>query len=108
MDSLTFLQNINSNINSAILSVLNLVLFIELTIACCWGMYQAWTIGEATSGKITELALYSAILFGAWQWWPQQEWVWFAVLPQCAFVVFAGGLVGCTLRWGVERVFSHC
>ena len=107
MDSLTFLQNINSNINSAILSVLNLVLFIELTIACCWGMYQA-TIGKATTGKITELALYSAILFGAWQWWPQQEWVWFAVLPQCAFVVFAGGLVGCTLRWGVERVFSHC
>jgi len=60
MDSLTFLQNINS----AIISVLNLVLFIELTAACCWGMYQAWTIGEATTGKITELALYTTMLLG--------------------------------------------
>ena len=102
MNSLTFLQNINSNI----LSFLNLVLFIEFTIACCWGMYQAWTIGEASTGKITELALYTAMLFGAWQWWPH-EWVWFAVLPQCAFVVFAGGLVGCTSKWGVERAFSR-
>jgi hypothetical protein len=56
MDSLTFLQSINSNINSAIISVLNLVLFIEFTIACCRGMYQA-TIGKATIGKITELGL---------------------------------------------------
>jgi hypothetical protein len=62
MDSLTFFQNINSNINSTILSLLNLVLFIELTIACCRGMYQAWTMGEATSGKITELALYTTML----------------------------------------------
>jgi hypothetical protein len=62
MDSLTFLQNINSNINSAILSVLNLVLFIELTIACCWEMYQAWTIYKATIGKITEPALYTTML----------------------------------------------
>jgi hypothetical protein len=36
MDFITFLQNINSNINSTILSLLNLVLLIELTIACCW------------------------------------------------------------------------
>jgi hypothetical protein len=42
-----------------------LVLFIELTIACCWGMYQAWTIGKATTGKIIELGLYTAMLFGA-------------------------------------------
>jgi hypothetical protein len=61
MNSLTFLQNINSNINSAILSVLNSVLFLELTAACCWGMYQAWTIGT-TIGKITELALYTTML----------------------------------------------
>jgi hypothetical protein len=62
MDSLTFLQNINSNINSAILSVLNLVLFIELTIACCLGIYQGWTIYKATTGKITEPALYTTML----------------------------------------------
>lgn len=64
MDFITFLQNINSNITSAIISVLNLVLFLELTAACCWGMYQAWMIGEATTGKITELALYTAMLLG--------------------------------------------
>jgi len=64
MDLLTFFHNLNSNINSAILSVLNPVLFIELTIACCWGMYQAWTIGKATIGKITELALYNAVGYG--------------------------------------------
>jgi hypothetical protein len=57
MDSLTFLQNINS----AILSVLNLVLFIELTATCCWGMYQV-TIGKTTTGKIIELALYTRML----------------------------------------------
>jgi hypothetical protein len=62
MDSLIFLQNINSNINSAILSVLNLVLFIELTIACCLGIYQGWTICKATIGKITEPALYTTML----------------------------------------------
>jgi hypothetical protein len=62
MDSLTFLQNINSN--SDILSILNLVLFLELTIACCWGIYQGWTISEATTGKITELALYTTMLLG--------------------------------------------
>ena len=64
MDSLTFLQNINSNINSAIISVLNLVLFIEFTIACCQGIYRGWTMGEATSGKITELGLYPTVGYG--------------------------------------------
>ncbi len=64
MDSLTFLQNINSNINSALLSLLNLVLFLELTAACCLGIYQAWTIGKATIGKITELALSTTMLLG--------------------------------------------
>jgi hypothetical protein len=107
MDFITFLQNINSNILSSIAIFLNLVLFVQLIVACCRGIYRGLAIGEATSGKITELALYSAILFGAWQWWPQ-EWVWFAVLPPCAFVVFAGGLVGCILRWGVERAISRC
>jgi hypothetical protein len=64
MDSLTFLQNINSNINSTILSLFNLVLLIELTIACSWEIYQAWTMGKATSGKITELGLYPTMLLG--------------------------------------------
>jgi hypothetical protein len=43
---------------------LNLVLFIELTVACCWGMYHAGTMGKATSGKITELGLYTTMLLG--------------------------------------------
>jgi len=106
MNFITFLQNINSN--GAILSLLNLVLFLELTIACCWGIYQAWTIGKASSGKIVLLATIAAIMFRLWQSWPQ-EWLSFtAVLPQCAFWVFVGGLVGCTFKWGVERVFSRC
>jgi hypothetical protein len=58
------LQNINSSTNSTILSLLNLVLLIELTIACCWEMYQAWTMGKATSCKITELGLYTTMLLG--------------------------------------------
>jgi hypothetical protein len=62
MNLLTFLHNINSNINSAILSVLSLVLFIELTTACCLGIYQSWTLYKATTGKITELALYNTML----------------------------------------------
>jgi len=48
MNSLTFFQNINSNINSAILSILNPVLFLELMTACCSGMYQAWTISKTS------------------------------------------------------------
>ena len=81
---------------------MNLVLFVELTVAFILGLRLGFLTDEATTGKITELGIYTAMQFGAWQWWPQ-EWVWFAVLPQCAFVVFAEGLGGCTLRWGVER-----
>jgi hypothetical protein len=107
MDFITFLQNASSNINSSILSLLNLVLFVQLAVGCCRGMYRGWTIGEATAGKIALLTAIAAIMFRLWQSWPL-EWVWFAVLPQCAFVVFAGGVVGCTFRWGVERAFSRC
>ena len=60
MDSLNFFLIINSNINS----ILNLVLFLKLTVACCWGMYGAGTIGKATISKIIELALYTTILLG--------------------------------------------
>jgi hypothetical protein len=93
MDSLTFFQNINSNIFSSIISLLNLVLLVELTIAFILGMRLGFLTDEATTSKITEFGLYTTMLFGAWQWLPQ-EWVWFAVLPQCGFLVFAGGLVG--------------
>jgi len=101
MDFITFLQNINSNINSSILSLLNLVLFVELTIACFCGAWQGWWLGEATTGKITVLATITAIMFRLWQLWPQQ-FVQLTIFPQCAFVVFAGGLVGCTVKWGVR------
>jgi len=107
MDFITFLQNINSNINSAIISVLNLVLFIEFTIACCWGIYQGWTIDEATVGKIFLLTTIAAIMFRWWQSWPH-EFAVLSVWPQGAFWVFVGGLVDCTSKWGVERVFSRC
>jgi len=102
MDFITFLQNINSNILSSIAIFLNLVLFVQLIVACCGGIYRGWAIGEATAGKITELALYTTMLFGAWQWWPPKL-VLLTVFPQCAFVVFAGGLVGCTFRWVFEQ-----
>lgn len=102
MNFINFLQNVNSNILSSIAILLNLVLFVELTIACCQGIRRGWTHGEATTGKITELGLYTAILFGAWQWWPHKL-VLLTIFPQCAFVVFAGGLVGCTVKWGVDR-----
>ncbi|MEG4087907.1 hypothetical protein [Microcoleus sp. Pol12B4] len=72
MDSLTFLQNINTNINSAIISVLNLVLLIELTVAWCWGIYRGGTIGEATAGKIFLLTTIAAIMFRLWQSWPYE------------------------------------
>jgi hypothetical protein len=106
MDFITFLQNINSNINSAILSVLNLVLFVQLIVACCRGMYRGWTIGEATVGKIFLLTTIAAIMFRLWQSWPH-EFAVLSVWPQGAFWVFVGGLVGCTSKWGVERVFSR-
>jgi len=102
MNFITFLQNIN--INSSIAILLNLVLLVELTIAFILGMRLGFLTGEATTGKITELGLYTAMLFGVWLWWPH-KFVFFTVFPQCAFVVFAGGLVGCTLKWGVDRAF---
>jgi hypothetical protein len=101
MDSLTSLHDFLSNATN----FLNGVLFLELVIACICGMQQGFWLGEASTDKIIELALYTAMLFGAWQWWPHQL-VLLTVVPQLAlFWVFAGGLVGCTLRWGVERSF---
>jgi hypothetical protein len=102
MNSITLLHNFLTNTTN----ILNLVLSIELAIACICGLWHGWTIGEATIGKITELGLYAAMLFGACQYWPH-EFVLLTVLPQCAFWVFVGGLVGCTFRWGVERAFSR-
>jgi hypothetical protein len=61
---------------------------------------------EATVGKITELATITAMLFGAWQWWPHQL-VLLTVLPQLAFWVFVGGLVGCTFRWVFEQTVAR-
>jgi hypothetical protein len=34
------------------------------------------------------------------------EW-WLTVLPQCAFWVFVGGLVGCTFRWVFEQTVAR-
>lgn len=102
MDSITFLQNANTNILSSILNLLNLVLFVQLTVGCCRGIYRGWTIGEATVDKIALLTASAAIMFRLWQSWPH-EWLSFAVLPQCAFVVFVGGLVGCTFKWVFEQ-----
>jgi hypothetical protein len=64
MDFITFLQNINSNILRSIAIFLNWVLFVQLIVACCRGMYRGWTIGKATTGKITEVALYTTMLLG--------------------------------------------
>jgi len=61
---------------------------------------------EATVGKITELATITAMLFGAWQWWPHQL-VLLTVLPQLAFWVFVGGLVGCTFRWVFQQAVAR-
>ena len=72
MNFITFLQNTNNNILSAILNLLNLVLFVQLAIGCCRGIRRGWTIGEATTCKITELGLYTAMFFCAWQWWPHK------------------------------------
>ena len=104
MDFITFLQNVSSNILSSIAILLNLALFVELTVACCGGIRRGWTLGETTSSKITELGLYTAVFLCAWQWWPHKL-VLLTIFPQCAFVVFAGGLVGCTFKWGMERAF---
>ena len=43
-------------------------------------------------------------MFRFWQLCPYKI-VLLTVLPQCAFWVFVGGLVGCTFKWGVEGVF---
>ena len=59
MNSLTFLQNINSSI----ISLLNLVLFLQLTAACCGGIYRGWTIGEATTDRIDLVGTITAIMF---------------------------------------------
>jgi hypothetical protein len=61
---------------------------------------------EATVGKITELATITAMLFGAWQWWPHQL-VLLIVLPQLAFGVFVGGLIGCTFGWVFEQAVAR-
>ena len=106
MDFITFLQNINSNILSSIAIFLNLVLFVQLIVACCQGIYRGWTIGEATVGKILLITTIAAIMFRLWQSWPH-EFAVLSVWPQGAFWVFVGGLVGCTSKWGVERVFSR-
>jgi hypothetical protein len=100
MDSLTSLHDFLTNATN----ILNFVVSVELAIACIWGMWQGFWLSEASVSKIALLATITAIMFRLWQSWPH-EWVWFAAWPQCAFVVFAGGLAGCTLKWGVDRFF---
>jgi polyferredoxin len=103
MNSLTLLHNFLTNTTN----ILNFLLSVELAVACLWGMWQGLTIGEATAGKIALLTAIAAIMFRLWQSWPQ-EWLSFtAVLPQCAFVVFAGGLVGCTFKWAFDRAVAR-
>lgn len=94
MDSLTFLHNIISNATS----FLNFVLSVEMLIACGLGIRLGWLTDQATASKITVLGAITAIMFRFWQLWPH-ELVLLTVLPQCGFVVFVGGLVGCALRW---------
>jgi hypothetical protein len=102
MNSITLLHNFLTNTTN----ILNLVLSIELAIACICGLWQGFWLCQASIGKIGLVATITAIMFRLWQSWPQ-EWVWFAVLPQCAFWVFAGGLVGCTLKWGIEQTVAR-
>ncbi|MEG3959096.1 hypothetical protein [Microcoleus sp. herbarium2] len=77
----------------------------ELAHAC---ICRVWQGGgrEATVGKITELATITAMLFGARQWWPHQL-VLLTVLPQLAFWVFVGELVGCTFRWVFQQTVAR-
>ncbi|MEG4251795.1 hypothetical protein [Microcoleus sp.] len=100
MNSLTLLHNFLTNTTN----ILNFVLSVELAIACGMAVISGWLTDEATAGKIALLAAIAAIMFRLWQSWPH-ELVLLTVLPQCAFWVFVGGLVGCTFRWGVERAF---
>jgi hypothetical protein len=46
------------------------------------------------------------MLFCARQWWPHQL-VLLTVLPQLAFWVFVGGLVGCTFGWDFEQAVAR-
>jgi hypothetical protein len=46
------------------------------------------------------------MLFCAWQWWPHQL-VLLTVLPQLAFWVFVGGLIGCTFGWVFEQAVAR-
>jgi len=46
------------------------------------------------------------MLFGARQWWPHQL-VLLTVLPQLAFWVFVGELVGCTFGWVFEQTVAR-
>ena len=101
MNSITSLHDFLTNATS----ILNFVLSVELAIACICAAWQGFWLGdEATVVKIALLATIAAIIFRLWELWPQQL-VLLTVLPQCAFVVFVGGLVGCTLRWGVDQAF---
>lgn len=102
MNSLTSLHNFLTTATN----ILNGVLWVELAHACICGVWQGFRFGEATVGKITELATITAMLFGAWQWWPHQL-VLLTVLPQLAFWVFVGGLVGCTFRWVFEQTVAR-
>jgi hypothetical protein len=106
MNSLAFFQNINSDINSDIISFFNFVLSAELAIACICGMWQGCWFGEASASKIALLATITAIMFHLWQSWPQQL-VLLTVLPQCAFWVFAGASSGCVLRWVFDQTVAR-
>jgi hypothetical protein len=46
------------------------------------------------------------MLFGAWQWWPHQL-VLLTVLPQYAFSMFVGGLIGCSFGWVFEQTVAR-
>ena len=102
MNSITLLHNFLTNTTN----FLNFVMSVELAIACGVAVISGWLTDEATAGKIALLAAIAAIMFRLWQSWLQQL-VLLTVLPQCAFWVFVGELVGCTSKWSVERAFSR-
>ena len=102
MSSLTSLHNFLTNATN----ILNRVLWLELAYPASEECGRANGEREATVGKITELATtITAMLFGAWQWWPDQL-VLLTLLPECAFWVFVRGLVGCTFRWVFEQTVA--
>lgn len=93
MDSLTsFHKNI-----SDFTSFLNFLLFIELTIAFVAGVVRGWMADKVNVSKIAVLAAITTILFCV-QSWPS-EIILFTRLLQSVWIVFAGGLLGCILRW---------